>query len=95
MKKTTDTTEFIRLFSRITLLTQLGLSVVTPPLLAVLLALWLQNRFGLGDWVLLVAILGGIVSGVTGVFRLVRRDIRRDIDKNPDRTEKGKENDGL
>lgn len=97
MKKTTDTTEFVRLFSRISLLTQLGLSVVTPPILAVLGALWLQDRFGLGDWVLFVAILVGILSGVTSVFSFVRREARRDAkeqkSENPDATEKGKEND--
>ncbi len=78
MKQTSDRTELVRLLSRITLLTQLGLSVVTPPILAVLLALWLQERFGLGDWVLLCGILLGILAGVTSVFGFVRREAARE-----------------
>lgn len=79
MQKKTDQSELVRLLSRITLLTQLGLSVVTPPILCVLGALWLQKRFGLGDWVLLCAILLGTVSGVSGVFSFVRRETARDM----------------
>lgn len=96
MKETKDTAEFVRLFSRISLLTQLGLSVVTPPILSVLLALWLQERFGLGDWVLLCAILGGIFSGVMSVFSFVRRETAREIEKTKKTsgtTEREKEND--
>ena len=78
MSKKSDSVEFIRLFSRISLLTQLGLSVVTPPILSVLLSLWLQDRFGVGDWILLCAILIGIVSGVSGVFSFVRREAQRE-----------------
>lgn len=78
MEKKPDSAEIIRIFSRISLLTQLGLSVVTPPILAVLLALWLQRKFGFGDWVLLTAILVGIVSGVSSVFSLVRREAARE-----------------
>ena len=95
MKQTSDRTETVRLLARITLLTQLGLSVVTPPILAVLLALWLQARFGLGDWVLLTAILLGIFSGVTSVFNFVRREAKKDakspaVPQSADKT--GKEN---
>ena len=88
MKRNTDVSELVRLLSRISLLTQLGLSVVTPPILSVLLALWLQKRFGLGDWVLLCAILAGILAGVTSVFSFVRRECAREMKKRE------KENDG-
>lgn len=78
MDKKTNSADFVRLLSRISLLTQLGLSIVTPPILAVLFALWLQKRFDVGDWVLLAAILVGIVSGVSSVFSLVRREAERE-----------------
>ncbi len=74
-----DTKEFVRIWARISLLTQLGLSVVTPPILLTLLALFLQRRFGVGDWVLLVAILTGVFSGVTSVFSFVRRENAREV----------------
>ncbi len=91
MEKKPDSAELIRILSRISLLTQLGLSVVTPPILAVLLALWLQRKFGVGDWVLFCAIVFGIVSGVSSVFSLVRREAAREA--KGEHTEK-KEGDG-
>ncbi len=74
MADKSDRTEWLRIFSRVSLLTQLGLSVVTPPILSVLLALFLQNRYGWGDWVILTAILIGVLSGVSSVFTLLRRE---------------------
>ena len=104
MKKSTDSRELIRLVSRISLLTQLGLSVVTPPILFVLGALWLQARFDVGDWVLLAAILLGIFSGVTSVFSFVRRETAREVRRETkertgeksgaDAASEGKEKDG-
>ena len=85
MKKSTDAAELVRLMSRIALLTQLGLSMVTPPILCVLCALWLQNRFGVGDWVILAAILLGVGSGVSGVFSFVRREAAREARRDAGR----------
>ena len=47
-------------------LTQLGLSVAVPLVGFPLLAIWLQSRFGWGDWVLWVAVVIGIISAVDG-----------------------------
>jgi len=57
-------------------LTQLGLSVVTPLVGFPLLAVWLQGNFGLGKWVLWVAIGVGIVSAVDG-FRVSLQTLKR------------------
>ncbi len=78
MKRTTDPAQMLRIWTRISLLTQLGLSVVTPPILLILGALWLQRRFGAGDWVILCAILLGVFSGVCSVFSFVRREAVRE-----------------
>lgn len=43
-------------------LTQLGLSIVCPLLLCVLGAVWLRNRFDLGNWVIFL----GIALGLQG-----------------------------
>ena len=67
--------DLIRLVSRISLITQLGLSLVTPPLLLLLGALWLQDRFGIGDWLLLCAILAGVLSGGYAAYTLIRAEI--------------------
>ena len=48
-------------------LTQLGLSVALPLAGFILLALWLRDRFGWGDWVLWVGIALGFISAVDGL----------------------------
>ncbi len=47
-------------------MTQLGLSVVLPFVGFLLLAVWLQNRFGLGGWVLWAGIILGAVTAIDG-----------------------------
>lgn len=47
-------------------LTQLGLSTALPLGGFVLLALWLRQRFGWGDWVIWAGVLIGFVCAVDG-----------------------------
>lgn len=85
--------ETMRILSRITLISQLGLSLVTPPLLLLLGALWLQQRFGVGDWILLCAILVGFLSGGCAVYNLLRAELARDGRNSEKNLEKeGKQN---
>lgn len=48
-------------------MTQLGLSVVLPPVCFVLVAVWLQDQYGWGQWVLWVGIALGIYTAVQGL----------------------------
>lgn len=54
-------------FALIVWLTQTGLSVALPPVCFVLLALWLRNSFGWGNWVIWVGIVLGIVGAINGL----------------------------
>lgn len=56
----------------LTWLTQLGLSTAVPLAGFVLLALWLKNRFGLGNWVLFVGIGLGVVSAIDGFYKSLK-----------------------
>lgn len=47
-------------------LTQLGLSVAVPPVVFILLAVWLRDSRGWGGWVLWVGIILGIYCAITG-----------------------------
>ncbi|MBQ2893745.1 MAG: AtpZ/AtpI family protein [Oscillospiraceae bacterium] len=47
-------------------LTQLGLTTALPLGGFVLLALWLRDRFGWGNWVLWVGIAVGLISAIDG-----------------------------
>jgi hypothetical protein len=53
--------------SLLTWLTQLGLSVALPLGGFILLAVWLRQRFGLGNWVLWVGIGLGLYCAVDGL----------------------------
>ena len=63
------------------LVTQFGLSLVLPPTLCFFGARWLMNRFGLGSWVLLIALLlalSAIVSAFGQFFRYMLRQAEED-----------------
>ena len=53
----------------LTWLTQLGLSTAVPLAGFVLLAVWLRNRFDLGNWVLFAGIGLGVFCAVDGFVR--------------------------
>lgn len=53
-------------------LTQLGLSVAVPLAGFILLALWLRNSFGWGQWVLWVGIVLGLYSAVRGLVQSLK-----------------------
>ena len=67
-------------------LTQLGLSVLLPPVALLLLAVWLRARFGWGVWVLMVALLAGLLSSFCSAlsfYRIVTRRQKRDKMQDP------------
>ena len=53
-------------------LTQLGLSVALPPAGFILLALWLRDCCGWGNWVLWVGIVLGIYCAISGLLASLR-----------------------
>ncbi|MBE6960646.1 MAG: hypothetical protein E7448_08015 [Ruminococcaceae bacterium] len=53
-------------------ISQLGLSVVVPPAMFILLALWLRDSRGWGSWVLWVGIGLGIYGGICGFVSSLR-----------------------
>lgn len=65
-------------------LTQLGLSVALPPVLFVLLALWLRDSCGWGGWVLWAGIVLGIYCAVTGFLSSLRTMERMSAEKKKD-----------
>lgn len=48
-------------------LTQLGLSVAAPLAGFILLAVWLRDSWGWGNWVIWVGVILGILSAVSGL----------------------------
>ena len=58
-------------------LTQLGFSIAFPPIICTMGALWLQKRFDLGSWVVLVGVLFGMVSGMSCFMTFARSMVIR------------------
>lgn len=53
-------------------LTQLGLSVAVPLAGFILLAVWLKNSFGWGQWVIWVGIVCGLYSALHGLVQSLK-----------------------
>ena len=60
-------------FTALGMITQFGISTITPMLLCIFVSVWLQNRFGLGDWVVLVGVLMGVGSGFMSMMKMIRQ----------------------
>lgn len=66
-------------------LSQLGLSVALPPAGFILLASWLHNRFSLGDWVIWVGVVIGVICAVDGLRTSLRamKKMSQEKDEKP------------
>lgn len=64
---------YMKILKGIVLVGQLGFYLVTPPVVLALLASWLQSRFGWGTWVMVAAIVVGLLSSGTGAYNFYRR----------------------
>lgn len=63
----------MKLVRTVTLLGQFGFTFITPPVVMGLLGWWLQNRFGLGTWVMLICLLLGLMTSFANALRFYRR----------------------
>ncbi|MEG0692108.1 MAG: AtpZ/AtpI family protein [Oscillospiraceae bacterium] len=61
--------------------TQLGISVVMPIILLTLLGVYLRDRFGLSDTVVVVFVLLGLCGGINSFVLFVKRYLKN-IDKD-------------
>lgn len=52
--------------------TTLGVSLITPVVIAVYAALWLQRRFSLGGWVVIVGIVFGLGGAGVSFYHFTR-----------------------
>lgn len=72
------------------LVTQFGLSLVLPPILCFFQgARWVMDRFGLGSWVLLIAVLLALASIVSAFAQFFRYMLRQAEEEERDYKEGG------
>ncbi len=86
MKQPNDFREIFQAMGRVGGVTGFGLSVVTPLIVCVLTAVWLMNRYDVGEWVLICAAAVGLISSGCGAYRAIRAflrdEARRDAEKS-------------
>jgi len=76
MKKN-DLKSTAQLVGRLSHVTGFGISLITPIFLLVWGAMWLQERFGVGDWIMVVAIVSGLISAGFTFYHFVSDEIKR------------------
>lgn len=67
-------------------LTQLGLSIAIPPVGFILVAVWLQDRFSLGSWVMIAGVIMGVIGAADGLrtsLKAMDRMAREKEDRPP------------
>lgn len=69
--------------STLSLVTQLGFTVVTALVLSLLLGIWLDGVLNTKPWLTLAFSMFGIVVGMVGVYRLVTRAIEASVESTP------------
>ena len=55
--------------------------MATPPILCIFFALWLQKRFGVGDWAVICAIIVGLISSACTFSDFIKK-ATKDNNKN-------------
>ena len=65
-------------------ITQLGLSVATPLAGFILLGLWLQHRFSMGKWVVILGCVIGMISAVDGLRSTLKTMAQMDRKDHPE-----------
>ena len=74
----------LRVLSHFYWITQFGFSLVTPPLMCIALAIWLQKRFELGAWIILVALLLGMGAAGCTFYSFAKRFAGRKTAQTPE-----------
>ena len=62
----------MKYLSLLTWVTQLGFSILFPTCAMLLLANWLQNRFGLGAWIMVLLGIFGVLTSISTTVSCVR-----------------------
>ena len=68
----------------IALVGQLGFGMITPPLVLIWLAHLAQTKLGWGAWVMIAAIVVGLITGLTSAWRLMRGFSESEKPKKPE-----------
>ena len=66
----------MKYLSLLTWVTQLGFSILFPVCAFLMLASWLQNKFGLGAWIMIVLGILGLLTSISTAKSCIRSMIK-------------------
>lgn len=61
-------------------ITQVGITMLTPLALCMAGAIYLKKKLGIGEWVIILAILLGIAAGMLNSYRLIMSALKNKND---------------
>lgn len=67
-------------------LTQAGISVAAPPVVFLLITIWIRDQYGLGGWCIWLALALGIICAVSGLrqsLELMERMAKKNSPETP------------
>lgn len=70
--RTEGVIEFMKDLTLLVWLTQLGISVAVPLGVFVGAALWLQNKFAMGSWIVIVGVVLGLAIAIHEFYRMMK-----------------------
>lgn len=79
----------IKALRYLSLISQFGLSVAMPPLICIFAALFLQKKFGFGDWIITAAIITGIISSGCTFYNFIKTHISKESGEKDEKDRSG------
>lgn len=76
--------QFYRALKNITYISQVGLSLITPIIICIMGARWIQNTFEFGNWIVLLGIFVGLLSGISSfisTMQLIIKEVEKEEKK--------------
>ena len=74
----------------IALVGQLGFSLITPPVVLLWLAHWLQTKYSLGVWVTILALILGLLTSASTALQFCRKlTAKKEKDNDTPKTPRG------
>lgn len=64
-------------FKYLVFITQIGITMLSPIALCMGIAIYLTRKFHLGQWVIILAILLGVLAGALNVYKIMMSAIKK------------------
>ena len=66
----------VKIWRSVSLISQVSISMLTPVFMMIFRCIWLKNKFGFGDWIIIVGLLLGIGSGFSSVWKQLKKFLK-------------------